>query len=130
MPNALKDAAGELVATLWTAAQTTAHETLASFQNDAQAQVDEAREEEKQAFNARDQARMALASVQDELAQARLESDALRHEITALTSTKSVVESQLLDARTELTANRARLDDARRDFAAELEKAAHRGAAE
>lgn len=122
LPDALKDAAGELVATLWATAQTTAHETLALLQNDAQAQVDQAREAEKQAFDTRDQARMALASLQGELMQVRLESEALRHEITALTSTKSAVESQLLDTRTELVANQARLDDVRRDFGSELEK--------
>jgi chromosome segregation ATPase len=122
LPDSLKDAAGDLVATLWKTAQAAAHETLASFQIAAQAQVDEAMEAKKQAFDVRDQARISLASIQDEMARSRLEFDALRHEITALTSTKSMVESQLLDARTELTANQARLDDARRDFASEMEK--------
>ncbi|MET3124621.1 hypothetical protein AAKU67_004238, partial [Oxalobacteraceae bacterium GrIS 2.11] len=39
LPEALKTAAGDLVATLWSAAQAQAHETLASFQAEAQIAV-------------------------------------------------------------------------------------------
>ena len=122
LPEPLKSAAGDLVATLWATAQASAHETLASFRNDAQVQVDAAIEAETLAQRAQAQAAMALRVAQDDLIQAHLKSDALRHEITALSSTKVAVEAQLIDIKIELAATQTRLDETRSDFGAELAK--------
>jgi predicted DCC family thiol-disulfide oxidoreductase YuxK len=122
LPEALKDAAGELVAKLWVSAQSSAQETLESFKSEAQSQVAQADDLANLAIIARDQALTTLADLQEELVRARGESDGFRHEITALTSTKSAIESQLQDAKIELIASHARLDDARRELASELEK--------
>lgn len=122
LPDTLKDAAGELVATLWAGAQTAAHEALAAMRCDALAQVEDVRASEKRACAERDQSKAALSSIQNDLMQAQSALDVLRHEVTALATINSSLESQLRTAKTELAACHGNLDTARRDFAAELEK--------
>lgn len=122
LPESLKSAAGDLVATLWAAAQTSAHETLISFRDDAQVQVDDANAAERLAQDAHTQAVTALGVAQEELVRAHLKADTLRHEITALAATRLAVEAQLTDVKVELAATQARLDEARIDFGAELAK--------
>lgn len=122
LPEALKDAAGELVAKLWVSAQSSAQETMESFKSEAQLQVGQADDLANSAIIARDHAISTLATIQKELARTRLESDGFQHIITALTSTKSAIESQLQDVKNELIVSHARLDDSRREFASELEK--------
>ena len=122
LPESLKDAAGELVAKLWVTAQNSAQETLESLKSEARLRVEQSNELANLAIISRDQALTALANVQEELVRTRLESDGLRHEITALASTKFAIDSQLQDTKKELTANLIKLDDARRELALELEK--------
>lgn len=122
LPDALKDAAGELVATLWAAATSAAHEALAVFRCDALAQVEDLRASEKGACAQRDQAQAALSSIQNELLQAQSALDVQRHEVTALATLNASLDAQLQAVKAELAACHGNLDTARRDFAAELEK--------
>ncbi|MDO8653161.1 MAG: DNA-binding protein [Undibacterium sp.] len=122
LPEALKNAAGDLVATLWSVAQKAAQETLASMKDDALLQVNQANDRAKLAVIAHDQATTTLVGIQEELRLTRAECDGLKHEITALTSTNSALESQLQESRNEVLVNQARLDEARRELVLELEK--------
>ncbi len=122
LPDALKAAAGALVATLWQSAQATAHEQFGSFQNEAKATVSLAEEAVAEARSNFERTHAELSATQNELRQAHDQSDLLRHEITSLNSTNSALESQLQSAKTDLLAGQGRLDACRVDFADELEK--------
>ena len=122
LPEALKTAAGDLTATLWSAAQTQAHETLASFKGEAQVAVLEAQTALTAAETERDSAHQTLQKVQLELAQANERIAALNQQLAAGGATNAAIESQLTQAKEENASQQQRLDDARRDFAAELEK--------
>lgn len=122
LPDPLKAAAGELVATLWQSAQAAAHEQFSVLQGEAQSTVSLSEEAAAKARSHLDQAHAELATTQNELRQAHDQLDLLRHEITSLSSTNSALESQVQSARTDLLAGQARLDACRVDFAAELEK--------
>lgn len=122
LPDPLKAAAGELVATLWQSAQAAAHEQFSVLQGEAQSTVSLAEEAVATAISNLDHAHAELAVSQNELRLAHDQLDLLRHEITSLNSTNSALENQLRSARTDLLAGQGRLDACHVDFAAELEK--------
>lgn len=122
LPDPLKAAAGELVATLWQSAQAAAHEQFSLLQGEAQSKVSLVEEAVATAISNLDHAHAELAVSQNELRLAHDQVDLLRHEITSLNSTNFGLESQLQSARTDLLAGQGRLDACRVDFAAELEK--------
>jgi chromosome segregation ATPase len=122
LPESLKTVAGDLVATLWSAAQKAAQETLSSLKDEALLQVDRANGQANLAAVARDQAITTLNRVQEELMQTHAECDLLKHEITALLSMNSSLESQLQDSKQEIAVSNTKLDDARRELVLELEK--------
>lgn len=122
LPDAVKAAAGDLVATLWTQAQESAKEGLDAFRADAHATAEEA------------QAKMAAANkelqiVKDELSQARqtigIQNERLlilEREVAAERSAKETLAVQLESSAHKHTILEAALAEARRDFATELEK--------
>ena len=122
LPDALKEAAGGLVATLWRAAQEAANEHLAQLQSDAATEVGEARDVASKSLADLGMSRAELTSSQEELRDALGRIDVLRHEITSFKSHNCALESQLQSARADLDASQLRLDACRADFAAELEK--------
>jgi hypothetical protein len=122
LPDALKAAAGELVATLWQTAQEAAHERLVTFQSEAQAKVDLAEDAVVKSTSSLNLARTDLSVMQDKLRQALDQIELSRHESTALKSTNTALEGQLKSARADLEGSLERLDASRRDFADELEK--------
>jgi hypothetical protein len=67
LPDALKTAAGDLTATLWSAEQAIAHETLASYRSETQATVIETKATLAAAEADRDEARRSLEKVQQVL---------------------------------------------------------------
>jgi len=87
LPEALKTAAGELTATLWTSAQALANESLASYRSEAQVMVAEARASAEVAGAERDAALQAQEKSQEELNSARVSIGALTHELAAVTAT-------------------------------------------
>ncbi|NML63475.1 hypothetical protein HHL21_20770 [Massilia sp. RP-1-19] len=122
LPDALKVATGELVATLWQTAQEAAHEGLASFQSEAQARISLAEDAVSRSTSNLNAARADLVALEDELRHAHDQIELLRHESTSLNSTNAALEGQLKSARADLEGSLARLDASRHDFAVELDK--------
>lgn len=122
LPEALKTAAGDLVASLWSAAQGAAQEGLAALRSEAQAQVAEARQAQATAEGDRDAARASHALASETLEQAHIRIGELEQAVAARDATIAVLEAQLQNERGENAGLLQKLDDARRDFGLELEK--------
>lgn len=122
LPDALKKAAGELTATLWATAQAAANESCASFRSEAQAVVVEAKAALAVAEADRDAVRQACERTQQALDQANNQCATLDQQLAAVGATNAAMDGQLQQAKTENDAHQQRLADARRDFAAELDK--------
>jgi len=122
LPESLKTAAGELVATLWSSAQSAAQERLTTLRSEAQAQVAEARQAQEKAEADRDAARASQALASQTLEQAHARIGELELAVAARDATIVALEGQLQNARGENAGLLQKLDDARRDFGAELEK--------
>src|SRR3546814_8015007 len=67
LPDALKSVAGELVASLWTNAQATAHESMIEYRNEAQAAVLQARNTADVAAADLDAERIAVEGIREQL---------------------------------------------------------------
>lgn len=122
LPESLKTAAGDLVAALWSQAQSAAQESLTSIRSEAQAaaleaQAAKALAESKTtaAILERDQARLATEAATDRALQ-------LERDLAAESAGKMALTSQLEIAGRLQTAHEAALAEARRDFAVELEQ--------
>lgn len=128
LPDALKSAAAEMVATLWTQAHMAAQEGLSIFRSDVQAAILQAQSaqalaesERAAALLERDQAQQVTKTAMDRVLQVECD-------LAAERAGKAALASQLEIAGRQQAALEAALADARHDFAAELEK--HRGALE
>ena len=128
LPDALKSAAGELVAALWTQAQSAAHDGLEIFRSEIQAAMMEAHsaqalaETERTAtLMERDQAHQAAKTAADRALQ-------LERDLAAERAGKAAYSTQLENAGRQQAVLEAALVEARRDFATELDK--HRQALE
>jgi chromosome segregation ATPase len=122
LPDSLKTAAGELTATLWSAAQTAAAESLTALRADAQAAMTEAKAT-VEAAEAR------LAASQEESAKTRGVLDQAKEELAQLLqllaaerATRESIESQLTKAQADIAEYLAAQESARRYFAGEMEK--------
>lgn len=122
LPDTLKTAAGELTATLWSAAQAAASESLAELKSEAQASVAEAKATVETA-------QFQLATTNTELEQSRhLHEEAktviaeLQQELAAERATLEEVRAQLGKAETEIANHQQAQESARRYFTEELEK--------
>ncbi|WP_211455463.1 DNA-binding protein, partial [Collimonas antrihumi] len=122
LPEALKTAAGDLTATLWSTAQALAHETLVSYRSEAQAAVVEAKAALSTVESERDALSKALREGQQTLSDTNERISILDQQLAAAGATNLALESQVQQAKTENAAHLQRLDDARRDFTAELDK--------
>lgn len=122
LPDPLKVAAGELVASLWLQAQRGAQENLAVFRWDAQHQVTES----LQAVAAADQARIAAQSEANQTREAVRAADErilqLERNLAAESARTQSFENQLEAASRQQTSREAALAEARRDYSAELDK--------
>jgi chromosome segregation ATPase len=122
LPESLKNAAGDLVVALWSAAQRAAQEGLATLRSEAQAQVAEARQAQAVAENDRDAIRASHALVTQTLEQAHARIGELEQTVVAREATNAEREGQVQHARSENASLQQKLEDARREFAHELEK--------
>jgi multidrug efflux pump subunit AcrA (membrane-fusion protein) len=122
LPESLKTAAGDLVASLWTSAQAAAQEGLAALRSDAEAQVAEA----KQARVKAEEEAAWLSTAQEKttarLEQANQRMAELEQLLAAANATVSSLEAQLHTAKGESAALLHKLEEARRDFSGELDK--------
>lgn len=122
LPDTLKSAAGELVAALWTQAQSAAQEGLETFRSEAQVTVLEAQTAQALAENERaaallerDQAQKATKASMERLLQ-------LERDLAAERASKAALATQLETAGRQQAALEGALAESRHDFAAELEK--------
>lgn len=128
LPDALKSAAGEMVAALWTQAHSAAQEGLAIFRSEVEAAVLDAKSAQASAENEqaaaqleRDRAQQATKAAMDRILQ-------MERDLASERTGKAALASQLETAGRQQAALQTALAEARRDFAAELEK--HRQALE
>lgn len=122
LPDALKTAAGELTATLWSAAQAEAAESLTTLRSEAQAAMTEAK-----AAIETSEARLAASQEENvrtwtELRQAQEEISRLQQLLAAERATRESIEAQLAKAQIDIAAHLEAQESARRYFADELEK--------
>lgn len=122
LPDTLKSAAGELVAALWTQAQSAALEGLEIFRSEVQAAVVEAQAAQALAENERAVALLERDQAQQEIKAATDRILQLERGLAAERAGKTALASQLENAGRQQVALEAALAEARRDFAAELEK--------
>lgn len=122
LPDTLKSAAGEMVATLWTQAQSAAQESLAIFRSEAQAAVLEAQAAQVSAESERAAALLGLEQAQQATKAAMGQVLQLERDLAAERAGRAAQASQLEIAGRQQATLEAALAEARRDFAAELEK--------
>lgn len=122
LPDCLKATAGELVASLWSQAQASAQDSLASFLLEAQEKIAQS----LQAVATADGARVAAESESNQTHEAlRVANDRIleleRHLAGERARTQSL-EQQIVAANRQQTALEAALAEARKDYSAELDK--------
>lgn len=122
LPDSLKSAAGDLVVALWTQAQAAAQEGLTIFRHEAQATVLEARAAQVSAENERATNLLKQQQTEQALQAATERTLVLERELAAEQGGKEALALQLEAAGRQQAALETALADARRDFAAELEK--------
>lgn len=122
LPESLKAAAGNLVATLWTSAQAEAQESIARLQLEAESTVIEAKTARSSAEDKQKILEQTVQELQAVLEQTRQQNTALGQELAASRATCTAIESQLNQSRDEHTLMQQHLLEARQDFTAELEK--------
>lgn len=122
LPEALKGVAGELVSTLWTNAQSAAQESLTAYRTETQERVLQAKAEVASAEVERDVAQSAAHSVKSELERAKQEISTQREKLAVAEETRNSLLTRLDDAKHENAVLQRQLEEARREFALELDK--------
>jgi chromosome segregation ATPase len=122
LPEAIKVAAGELAAALWTQAQQLSQESLATLRAEAQNEVAEAKAARDVAMGSLDVASIELSSARQTLLAANQRVSQIEQELAAETATRVAIGQQLTVARDAIAAAQLATEDARREFSSELEK--------
>ncbi|AVR96887.1 DNA-binding protein [Pseudoduganella armeniaca] len=122
LPDELKTTAGELVASLWKAAQAAAAESLAVLREEARQEAAAAVAEAQAARQERDTLVETLAATRERLAQETQASAGLRRELAELGALHANQAAKLDEARKELNAQHAWLNSVQRDHEIELDK--------
>jgi len=122
LPDDLKTAAGELVVSLWSQAQTSAQNSLAIFRQEAQENVTES----LQAVATADQARLAAEAESNQTREALRAANErildLERDLAGERARTQSLEQQIELARHQQTTLEVALAEARKDYSAELEK--------
>lgn len=122
LPDELKVAAGDLVATLWSKAQTSAQDSLIAYRTEFNVAATEAKAALAKAEAERDTVNKELEMSHDLLAQARGHIQIIEQNLATERAVKSSLEEQLERMRGERTELQHALELARRDFSVELDK--------
>jgi chromosome segregation ATPase len=122
MPEALKDATAELVATLWVNAQDAAHSSLAAFRDEAQETVLQAKAATSAAQAERDTHKLAAERVIKDLDSTNIQLSEVREELAGAHAAIELLHTQLDAAKRENSDLQHHLKEARREFSAELDK--------
>jgi len=122
LPEGLKTAAGELVASLWSQAQTSAQDDFISFRQEAQEKVTES----LQAVATADQACVAAEAESNQTREALRAANErildLERNLAGERARTQSLEQQIESARHQQTTQEVALADARKDYSAELDK--------
>lgn len=122
LPEDLKNAAGDLVATLWTQAQTEAQNTVAALQAEALEIAAEAKAAENATRARLDSIAQELTAARQTLDQASQRNQALEQSLAGEMASRTLVEEHLHRSQSENVQLQLALEEARRDLATELEK--------
>jgi chromosome segregation ATPase len=126
LPEELRAAAGDLVATLWKSAQSKSDEALAALRAEAVATIDSAKVDAVRAKTAQVEAIQALERIQTQLRVSEDDAKQLRLDLAAAAATRKGLEQRLEDARHQLHTLQARMDQRSAEHVAEREKLAER----
>lgn len=126
LPDELRTAAGDLVATLWKSAQLKSLESFTALQAEAAAVVDSAKAGLANAQAERADALRALEHVHTQLRTSEDAAALLRQELAAAAATRKGLEQRLEDAHRELDVMQARMEQSSAEHAAERERLADR----
>lgn len=126
LPDELRTAAGDLVATLWKSAQLKSLESLATLKAEAAAAVDNAKAGLADAQAERADGLRALEHVHTKLRTSADTAALLRQELAAAAAAREGLEQRLDDARRALDAVHARMQQSSAEHAAERERLADR----
>lgn len=122
LPEAIRDAAGELVATLWTQAQTSATESLASLRADASLEVSQAQTARAATENEKLHVQGELKKAHQQFQEAQDRSLNLERMLATEKANKEAVAAQLETAGRQHRVLEVALAEARKEFTAELGK--------
>lgn len=122
LPEAVKTAAGDLVASLWTQAHAAAQETLTTFRAESQSAVLEAKAAQAVAETDRDASLALLNQAQKTIQAANERTSQMERELAIEQAGKESLTTQLAAALRQHASLENALAEARRDFADELEK--------
>ena len=122
LPEDIKTAAGDLTATLWTMAQSLAHESLASIQSEAQSTVTEAKAAESAAQAKLEAVLGEMTTVRQSLDQATERIQGLERSLATETALRTSLDDQLKLSRVDNASLQRANDEARREFSGELDK--------
>jgi chromosome segregation ATPase len=122
LPDDLKSAAGELVVTLWEKAQAQAQESFAAARSEAQSAVMEAQTARAAAESSLSQTKEALTIETQRLVEMTANHRTVEQRLAAEAATRSALEAQLAQVAVSLAEAQKAIEQARQDFAAELEK--------
>lgn len=122
LPDELKVAAGDMVATLWSKAQTSAQDNFIAYRTESQTMVTEAKEALAKGEVERATIYKELENNHHLLTQARGHIQAIEQSLATERAVKFSLEEQLERIRGERTELQHALELARRDFSVELDK--------
>ena len=122
LPESVKTLAGELVGHLWSEAQARAQESFSVFRADAHARTHEAETARQAADDARKSTVQELERTQAALRVAEERALELERTFAGERASNEALREQLISGKRKEEALEAALSDARKDFAAELEK--------
>lgn len=122
LPDGLRAAAGELVASLWSQAQASAQDSLAIFRQEAQEKVTEALQAVATADQARVAAEAELNQTREALRAANERILVLERNLAGELARSRSFEQQIESGRHRQTTLEVALTEARKDYSAELEK--------
>jgi len=122
VPDELRESAGQLVATLWSKAQTQAQDSLAVFRSEAATKVAEAKAQLESANQTAAELGVQVEAAKDSMAQANQAIQDLNSQLAAEKAKSAALKEQLSAAAESQAGLQRSLEAARKDFAAELEK--------
>ncbi|MFZ6675455.1 DNA-binding protein [Undibacterium sp. Xuan67W] len=125
LPETLKIATADLVATIWNTAQEEAHGSLASYRIVSDEAVLAAQTAQDGVVKSLEIAELDKQHLSEELSRALELNLNLQQQLTAVNTIKAGLELQILDVKADASSQQVRLKELTQDFTQELEKQRH-----